>query len=303
VKEQLESIPKLVPIDERMILGGGVSLVGGVTLDGGSRNETTLSNPVQRLEQAQATLAELRIKYTDSHPDVLAQKKLIAQLQAQLSATPSKTPERSGAVMVPNSVYAQFQGKLADEETNVVVQRQHVAEEAAEVGRSKQDASQAIDVQSRYDALDRDYGNIERLYQQLVGSRESASLSQKRDDQNQGVSFRVLEPPQKPRLPAAPNRLILNTMVLLMGLGGGAAIAVLLALNSGRFFTSEDIAAQFGVPLIGVITALPQPFGIRRNWLSAFALSVSVALLLLGYVGVVTVLRTSIHSVLGVLNG
>ena len=92
-------------------------------------------------------------------------------------------------------------------------------------------------------------------------------------------------------------------MVLLMGLGGGAAIAVLLALNSGRFFTSEDIAAQFGVPLIGVITALPQPFGIRRNWLSAAALSVSVALLLLGYVGVVTVLRTSIHSVLGVLNG
>ena len=155
VKEQLESIPKLVPIDERMILGGGVSLVGGATLDGGSKNETTLSNPVQRLEQAQATLAELRIKYTESHPDVLAQKKLIAQLQAQLSATPVKTPERSGAVMVPNSVYAQFQGKLADEETNVVVQRQHVAEEAAEVGRSKQDASQAIDVQSRYDALDR----------------------------------------------------------------------------------------------------------------------------------------------------
>jgi hypothetical protein len=136
-----------------------------------------------------------------------------------------------------------------------------------------------------------------------VGSRESASLSQARDDQNQGVSFRVLEPPQSPRIPAAPNRFILNSMVLILGLGGGGAIAILLALNSGRFFTSEDITAQFGIPLMGVITALPQAFGPKRNWLSTLALSASVALLLLGYVGVVTVLRTSIYSVFGVLNG
>ena len=300
VKEQLSTIPKLVPIDERMFLG---STLGGVAVEGGVRTENPpLSNPLQRLQQAQSTLAELRIRYTDGHPDVIAQNKLIAQLQAQLASIPENAPQHS-PVMVPNSVYAQFQGKLADEETNVAVQRQHVTEAAAELSRAKQDASQAIDVQARYDALDRDYGNIERTYQNLVGSRESASLSQARDDQNQGVSFRVLEPPQRPRIPAAPNRFILNSMVLILGLGGGAAIAVLLALNSGRFFTSEDITAQFGIPLMGVITALPQAFGPKRNWLSTLALSASVALLLLGYVGVVTVLRTSIYSVFGVLNG
>ena len=304
VKEQLATIPKQVPIDERMFLGsslGGVPTEGAMRA-GGTTETPMLSNPMQRLEQAQTALAELRIRYTESHPDVIAQKKLIAQLQSQLAATPDKDGANR-SVMVPNSVYTQLQAKLSDEETNVAVQRQRVSESAGELSRAKQDASQAIDVQARYDGLDRDYGNIQKTYAELLQSREAASLSQARDDQNQGVSFRVLEPPQTPRIPDAPNRLALNSLVLLLGLGGGAAIAVLLALYSGRFFTSEDITAQFGIPLIGVITALPQTFSTRRSRVSAVALSVSVALLLLGYVGVVTMLRTSIYSVLGVLNG
>ena len=300
VQAQLSTIPKMVPIDERMFLGG---TLGGVTIEGGARTgPPPLTNPLQRLQQAQTTLAELLTRYTDSHPDVVTQKKLIAQLQAQLAATPETAPEQS-TVMVPNSVYAQIQAKLSDDETNVAVQRQHAAEAAAELSRAKQEASQAIDVQARYDGLDRDYGNIQKTYTELLQSRESASLSQARDDQNQGVSFRVLEPPQLPRIPTAPNRLILNSMVLFLGLGGGAAVAILLALNSGRFFTSEDITAQFGIPLIGVITTLPQALASRRNWLSTAALSVSVALLLLGYIGVVTVLRTSIYSFIGASNG
>jgi polysaccharide chain length determinant protein (PEP-CTERM system associated) len=300
VKEQLAALPKEVPMDERMFM---TTTVGGVPTEGGMRTETPLlSNPVQRLEQAQTTLAELRTRYTDSHPDVVAQKKLITQLEAQLAAKPDKSSNRP-SVMVPNPVYSQLQTKLSDEETNVAVARQHVSEAATELSRAKQDASQAIDVQARYDGLERDYGNIQKTYSELLQSREAASLSQARDDQNQGVSFRVLEPPQLPRIPAAPNRLALNSLVLVLGIGGGAAIAVLLALNSGRFFTSEDITAQFGIPLIGVITALPQPFRTRRSRLSAVALSVSVVLLLLGYVGVVTMLRTSIYSVFGAVNG
>ncbi|HXJ00606.1 MAG TPA: XrtA system polysaccharide chain length determinant [Micropepsaceae bacterium] len=308
VKEQLATMPKTVPIDERMFLGstlGGMPAEGAMRTNGTATEAPVLSNPVQRLEQAQQTLAELRIRFTESHPDVIAQKKLIAQLQAQITDAPDKdknSPDHS-SVMVPNSVYTQLQAKLSDEETNVAVQRQRVSEAASELAKAKQEASLAIDVQARYDGLDRDYGNIQKTYAELLQSRESASLSQARDDQNQGVSFRVLEPPQKPRIPAAPNRLALNSAVLLLGLGGGAAVAILLALYSGRFFTSEDITAQFGIPLIGVITALPQPFGTRRSRISAVALSVSFALLLLGYVGVVTVLRTSIYSVLGVLNG
>ena len=217
------------------------------------------SDPLRRKQQAQAAMEELRTRYTEQHPDVLAQKRLIAQIDAQLALEVEVGP--ASPVMIPNPLYAQLQAKVFDEDTNVAVQRQRVAAANAELIKSKSEASRAIDVLAQYNGLDRDYGNIEATYKELLQSREAASLSQARDDQNQGISFRVLEPPQAPQFPAAPNRLILNSLVLLAGIGAGAAFGVLLTLNAGRFITSEDVVAQFGIPLIGVITALRNPLG------------------------------------------
>ena len=255
------------------------------------------SDPLRRKQQAQAAMEELRTRYTEEHPDVLAQKRLIAQIDAQLALEDEAAP--ATPVMIPNPLYAQLQAKVFEEDTDVAVQRQRVAAANAELIKAKTDASRAVDILAQFNGLDRDYANIEATYKGLLQSRESASLSQARDDQNQGISFRVLDPAQEPQFPTAPNRLLFNSVVLLLGVGAGAALAVLLTLNAGRFITSEDLASQFGLPIIGVITALP---GIpsRRSRLSILALSTSVGLLLLSYVGVATIMRTSIYSVLGV---
>jgi len=243
-------------------------------------------------------LEELRTRYTEQHPDVMAQKRLITQIEAQLAADGEAGP--ASPIMIPNPLYAQLQAKLFDDETAVAVQRQRVTSAGNELIKAKSEASSAIDILAQYNGLDRDYGNIEATYKELLQSREAASLSQARDDQNQAISFRVLEPPQTPQFPAAPNRLLLNSLVLLAGIGAGAAFGVLLTLNAGRFITSEEIAAQFGIPLIGVITALRNPMGSSRHRLSTVALTTSVALLLLSYVGVISVFQTSVYSVLGI---
>jgi polysaccharide chain length determinant protein (PEP-CTERM system associated) len=296
LKAQIAETPKTTPVDERMF--PAIAAASASTTDTGAA--ATFSNAAQRLQQAQAQLEELRTRYTENWPDVIATKDLIARLQAQL-ATKQATPERSSnPIMVTNPAYSQLLDKLSNEETNVAALRQRVSAAADDLQRAKAEAAQGIDVAAQFNGLDRDYENIERTYKELLQSRESASLSQARDDQNQGVSFRIVEPPQRPQLPASPNRPVLNSGVLVMGLGGGVAIAVLLSLVAGRFLTSEDLASHFGFPVAGVITALPYGAGSRRNVLSALALSVSVALLLVSYVGVLALLRKSIYSVLGV---
>jgi uncharacterized protein involved in exopolysaccharide biosynthesis len=253
---------------------------------------------VARLQQAQTLLAELRTRYTDQHPDVLAQQRLIQQIEAQLKAAPAPTEDNS-PVMIPNPVYGQLQTKLFDEEANVAVQRQRVDAAAAELTKAKNEASQAIDILAKYTDLDRDYGNIDGTYKELLQSREAGALSQARDDQNQGVSFRILEPPQRPQFPAGPNRPLLNSLVLVTGIAGAVALSILLTLSSGRFVTSDDLTSQFGVPLIGIITSVPEPPA-RRRQLAALALTASIAFLILSYVGVLAMMRTSIYSVLGV---
>ena len=124
-------------------------------------------------------------------------------------------------------------------------------------------------------------------------------MSQAVDDQAQAFAFRVIEPPQRALSPSGPNRLLFNSLVLLAGFAGGVAVAFFLSLLSGRVSPGDDLAAEFGVPLIGVITKLRKADDRRQIQLSTAALSVSVALLLVCYVGVIGILRTSIYSVLG----
>ncbi len=62
-------------------------------------------SPEQQLVQAEAALAQLRLKYTDDHPDVIAVKKIIQGLQTQISAAPDKSDVDNQTPGVPNPAY------------------------------------------------------------------------------------------------------------------------------------------------------------------------------------------------------
>jgi murein L,D-transpeptidase YcbB/YkuD len=198
-----------------------------------------------------------------------------------------------------NEPYRKLKAKLADEETNVAVQRQRLGAATAEIEDAKRSTSKTIDIQTKYAELDRDYGSIERTYQSLLQGREAARMSQAVDDQAQAFAFRVVEAPQRALFPSGPNRPLFNSLVLLAGFAGGLAAAVFLSLLSGRVNAGDDLVAEFGVPVIGVFTKLRKADDRRQLQISAATLSASIALLLICYVGVIGVLRTSIYSVLG----
>ena len=290
VSAQLENTPKTVAADSRIFLGP--TITGPVVT--GATGAPPAGNVQQRLQQAETLLDELRSRYTENHPDVVSTKKLIAQLQAEISGKPKDT--EAPPVMIPNPAYVQLQAKLADEEANVAVQRQKLDAATRDLTTARGDASHAIATLTKYNELDRDYGNVEATYKQLLQSRESAALSQAKEDQNEGISFRVLEPPQKPQFPAAPNRLILNSVVLLIGIGSGMAAAILLMLNASRLITTEDLAVLFTIPVLGVVTRVRE-LGAVRNRLATISVAVCALLLLVTYGGVMTFLQTSVHSV------
>jgi len=293
VQAQLASTPATVPGNDPIFLTRAAREAFG----GGEREAR--SGPAQRVQLGKQQLSEMLLKYTDQHPDVIALKKTIADLESQIS--PPTDPESPAAQSpgVPNPVYVQLKAKLADEETNVAVQRQRLGAAMAEIEDAKRSTSKTIDIQTKYAELDRDYGSIERTYQSLLQGREAARMSQAVDDQAQAFAFRVVEAPQRALFPSGPNRPLFNSLVLLAGFAGGLAAAVFLSLLSGRINASDDLVAEFGVPVIGVITKLRKADDRRQLQISAATLSASIALLLICYVGVIGVLRTSIYSVLG----
>jgi polysaccharide chain length determinant protein (PEP-CTERM system associated) len=250
---------------------------------------------VGTLEQAREALAELRSKYTEDYPDVVAARHAVEQLEkAQSAPVTAETPTGE-----PNPFYVELKKQLSAEEVNVAIQQHRIAEAQQAIANAKSSTTKAIDVETKYADLDRDYSTIEGDYQALLKSRESARMSQALDDTDQTITIRVVEPPEKPQTPATPNRPLLNFLVLAAGILGGAAAAFFLGFYSGHFVTGDQVVEAFDLPLIGVVAMGENTVEARRMRMASVSIGLSVLLLAICYVTVAMTIRTSLHLMIG----
>ena len=142
---------------------------------------------------------------------------------------------------------------------------------------------------------------LHKQYEELLKRRESARLSQAVGDQQSSMVFRIVEPPQAPEHPVAPNRIVFNSLVLLLGLGGGAAVAFLLGMNAERFVVSDQLRAAFDVPIIGIISNVRHAADAENMRKAVMAMAAAMGLLLIGYVTILLVFQSSVAPAAGII--
>ena len=242
-----------------------------------------------KLQEAQEQLKLLLLKDTEQHPDVIAQKKLIESLR---SSPDGSAPANSNASQqpatdavnrsTPNPVYEHLKVSTVDAETTVrSLQRQKVAatDLAARLERVQREQPGLL---AEYQNMDRDYGVLRKNYEELLGRLQSANLAQAADTQADKVKLQVIDPPEVPRLPASPNRLLLVSAVLAAGLGVGFAVPILLGQLDRSFASIEDLRS-LGLPVLGGISILGvTPFMQRLMVGLRFGAAVAVLVVIYG---------------------
>ncbi len=260
-------------------------------MDGGS---TAIGHRTQ-LAAAIAKLNMLRTQYTDNYPDVLAQKRLIDQLQKQQAGNSSDTQG------ISNPSYVMLMSKLADADSEMVVDRSRLGDAQKRLEDAKRIAQQAITVQREYEDLDRDYQVLHNNYEALVSRRESAKITQAAGDQQSAFVFRVLSPPLKPDRPSAPNRLLLNAAVLFLGIGGGAGLAFFLGQFSGTFVSIEQLRDAFELPVLGSVTMVRTGADTIAAVRSTTFFAAGLGLLVASYLIVLMFFHTVVANAMGPL--
>lgn len=240
-----------------------------------------------RLQQAERELAELRLRFTEQHPAVVAQRNLIAELRASgaggAPAEPrgqSARPTPGGAPVVPNPAREALQARLIDIDLSIASLERQLRTERQEVERLEAILRGVPQLQLQFANLDRDYGVLRRQYEELLARRESLQLAGAARTGADQVRLEIIEPPTVPNNPTGPNRPLFSSMVLLAGLGAGAAVMVLLGLLDRSFYTAQELR-NIGLPVLGSVSLVDPP-----RQIGAVAVFGVAVLILIGTYGV-----------------
>jgi polysaccharide chain length determinant protein (PEP-CTERM system associated) len=210
------------------------------------------------LSRAEQKLAELRLRYTEQHPDVIHQRGLVEELRRSGRGAAAASPPAGGtgrSRSVANPIYEKLKLQVFDLETGIVTIKQQIADRTAERDRLDTVARGAPGVLAEYTDLNRDYEVLHKNYQELIQRREAMRLAAAADTDAEKVKLEVVDPPLLPRLPAAPKRMLLLSGVLLAGLAGGAASALLLLQFDTSFHSLDDLRG-LDLPVVGGISLI-----------------------------------------------
>ena len=240
-----------------------------------------------RLRDAERTLAELRLRYTEANPDVIAQRNLVASIRAgglgpdPGSPAPVSTPGRSRSA--PNPVYEQLKVRLVENDAVIASLQRQIAEGLKERDRLQDIARGAPGLAAEYTNLNRDYDVLRKNYDDLTTRREAMRISTAADAEGDKVKIQVIDPPTVPQIPVAPKRILLISGVLFAALGAGGALAFLLVQMDQSFHSLEDLR-MLGFPVVGGVSMLAAsvPFSRRLIGVASFALALAVPAVVYG---------------------
>lgn len=229
------------------------------------------------LAQAEQQLRQLRLRYTEEHPDVVATRNIVAELRRGGGV---RTGGR-GAAAAPAQplLREQLTLRLVDADAQLASLERSMREAQAEFDRMTEMARNAPEVQAEFTNLDRDYNVIRRNYEELLARRESVQIGEAARTNSDRVKLEIIDPPTLPTIPVGPNRPLFAAGVLLVGLGAGVVLALLLVQLDGTFYTVAELR-KLGLPVLGAVSAPPAPPRIMAG--VAFACGVALVFVAFG---------------------
>jgi len=241
LKKDLTSVPTMLTVDH----GPQVVIAG------------RLSPVEERLQELRRNLDGLLLKFTENHPDVKATRASIAQLESEAGKSGGGKGSSAGGNtgQIANGVYEQVKVRLVDAEAAVAAIQRRLTEAENDLSKVEKVAKSAPGILVQAQDLNRDYSILKKNYEELVARREATAIANAADTKTEKIQFRIVDPPQVPVVPAAPNRAFLVSVVLVFGIGAGLAVPVLV-MQLDRSFATLSQLRNLGIPILGNVSQL-----------------------------------------------
>ena len=211
-----------------------------------------------RIDQAQAHLDELLLRFTDNHPDVISARQTLEDLRKkradEIESLKRGDPATAASSRASsNPVYQSVQLALNQVDVDIADLTTELAQHESKVAELRRYLDTAPQVEAEYAQLNRDYEVNKAQYTALLASLQKARLGERADNAG-SIRFEVVEPPTASLRPVWPRRSLFLTGALAAALAAGAALAYGLHYLRPVVASATALTQLTGVPVIGQVS-------------------------------------------------
>lgn len=202
--------------------------------------ESALAREVRELEER---LKEMRVRYTEQHPEIQALKRRLEQLSEDQDLGMASTPYPDQAQLNrPSNMDSRLrQVELEQTQRRLAVYESRLSELRRQIRMYEERVEQTSEVELGLRNLERDYNAVNTRFQTLLGRRLDAELSEQMERRQQGERFRVVDQAIPPDSPISPDRNRIMLFSLLLGLGMGGGLAFLREGTDPAFYSVSEV--------------------------------------------------------------
>ena len=247
------------------------------------------ATPQQQLEAARALLAQLELRFTPKHPDVLKTKRLVADLERQVAADESRRPlsgEATPSAATPEETrrrdrLREMRAEIESLDRQIAFKEGEERRLRAQIGIYQARLEAVPGIESEWIALTRDYDTLQATYKELLAKSENSKMAASLEQRQIGEQFRLLDPPHVPERPFSPNRIRINALGTIAGLGLGLLLLGLTEYRDSTMHTEADVLGALDLPVlvtVPYVTSAADHLGQkrRRTMTSVAAIAVCV---------------------------
>ena len=247
---------------QRQLRGESPFVPGGESATGSGATPGAAQDTSSRIAETQARLDDLLLRFTERHPDVIAARQTLEQLQERQKEELAALRRGDAGVAATtraqaNPVRQNIQLQLNQVEVEIAALRTQIADRRNNEAQLRRVIDTVPEVEAEYSRLTRDYDVTKAQYNALLERLERARLSGDAE-QTGSVKFNIVDPPAASFRPIFPNRPLLLAAVFLLGIAAGCGVAYLIHLIKPVFSSSQALAEATGLPVLGTV---------MRGWL------------------------------------
>lgn len=227
-------------------------------------------SPAEQLVQLRAELQSIGLKYKKEHPKIKSLENKIARLEKSIQTEPTSasSQKKDSFNDLTDKTLVGLQNQLKDISVSITNIKKEKEDIQKQIDQYDKWIAAAPVREAEWSALSREYGELKRHYDFLMGQNLQAGSALNLERKQRGSQFKIEDFAQPPVKPVTPNFLKIMKIALLLGFGAGGAGALLLEKFDTSFRFPEQLKAAFPLEVLCSVPrlSLKREIARKRIW-------------------------------------